>query len=171
MANGEDGAVMDSQRRGCRVGHGCNARRKKTPLINGAGVATREEKEGERDSYAALLGRPKSGRAAKRGNRKRPRREKRDGEEQWAGLRSRERRDGPLALLAAQEGKGRAQWAGDDTTCPCGREVRDGRGQARAGRPLGCMGSKRSRPSGLNIERENFPFLFQNQFKCKPNQI
>jgi len=38
---------------------------------------------------------------------------------------------------------------------------------------LGCGEKKRSRPSGIIRERENFSFLFyfQNQFKCKTNQF
>ena len=62
------------------------------------------------------------------------------------------RPDGPLALLAAQEGKGRAKWARTETTAhKVGSE-----GRERVGRPLGCAGSKRSRPWVLIRERENF---------------
>ena len=53
----EDVAAMDFLGGGCRVWRGCDVRRKKTPLTDGAGVAVREEKEGERDSCTALLGR------------------------------------------------------------------------------------------------------------------
>ena len=45
------------------------------------------------------------------------------------------------------------------------------RERRESGKKWACGKKKRSRPSGLIKERENFPFLFyfQNQFKCKPN--
>ena len=60
------------------------------------------------------------------------------------------------------------QWACAPTLAHAGERKRE------AGRGPGAgLRKKRSRPSGLIRERENFPFLFyfQNQFKCKPNQI
>ena len=86
-------------------------------------------------------------------------------------------KSGPLLGRCAAVGpRGNGARGGEDWACALAwAEASADRREKGVGlrARLGCGKKKRSRPSGIIRERENFSFLFyfQNQFKCKPNQF